>query len=129
MPVDAEAPWDAAALHVRLVEALDRYDITGGIEEIWLAVRRLNQYVEESAPWQLAKDDSRAGELDRALASLIEGVRVIAVLLHPYLPDTVEKLQAALGTDEVDYAAAGFGARRLERVEKVEQLFPRFAPA
>ena len=59
--------------------ALDRYDITGALEEIWVAVRRLNQYVEESAPWQLAKDDARADELDGVLYNLADGLRAIAV--------------------------------------------------
>ncbi len=106
---------------------LDRFEISQALEAIWLRVRRLNAYVAETAPWQLAKDEARADELDRALASLIEGLRVVTVLLTPYLPETVGKLQAALGTDDLDFAAAGFGARRLERVEKVEPLFPRSA--
>jgi len=127
--LDAALAASFEGLPEEVAGLLDRADITPALEAIWQRVRRLNAYVADTEPWQLAKDDSRAGELDRALASLIEGVRVIAVLLHPYLPDTVEKLQAALGTDEVEYAAAGFGARRLERVEKVEPLFPRFAPA
>jgi len=54
-------------------------------------------------------------------------VRVVAVLLAPYLPDAVAKLQSALGDDDISYAAAGYGARRLERVEKVAPLFPRAA--
>src|SRR5436190_1676258 len=127
--LDAALAASFEGLPEEVAGLLDRADITPALEAIWQRVRRLNAYVADTEPWQLAKDDSRAGELDRALASLIEGVRVIAVLLHPYLPDTVEKLQAALGTDEVEYAAAGFGARRLERAEKVEPLFPRFAPA
>jgi methionyl-tRNA synthetase len=118
-----------AGLDEEVADLLDRAEITQALEAIWQRVRRLNAYVAETEPWQLAKDEARAGELDRALASLIEGVRVIAVLLHPYLPETVEKLQAALGADELDYAAAGFGARRLARVEKIEPLFPRFAAA
>src|SRR3954467_6828280 len=97
---------------------LERAEITQALETIWERVRRLNGYVAETAPWQLAKDPERAGELDRALASVIEGVRVVGVLLHPYLPATVAKLQAALGDDELGMEAARFGARRLERVEQ-----------
>ena len=52
---------------------LDRADLTGALDAIWLRVRRLNRYVEEQAPWTLAKDPERAGELDRVLASLAEG--------------------------------------------------------
>ena len=116
-----------AGLPERVAELLDGAEITQALEAIWERVRRLNAYVAETEPWKLAKDPERAADLDRALASVIEGVRVIAVLLAPYLPETVEKLQAALGTTEADYAAAGYGARRLERVEKVVPLFPRAA--
>ena len=106
---------------------LDRAEVTQALEVIWERVRRLNAYVTETEPWQLAKDPERSGELDRALASLIEGVRVIAVLLAPYLPETVDKLQEALGATDVDYAAAGYGTRRLAQVEMVAPLFPRAA--
>jgi len=106
---------------------LDRAEITQALETIWERVRRLNAYAAETEPWLLAKDPQRAADLDRSLASLIEGVRVIAVLLAPYLPDAVARLQVALGDDDITYAAAGYGARRLEHVEKVAPLFPRAA--
>ena len=51
-------------------------------------MRRLNRYVEERAPWQLAKDEARPSELDTTLRSLAEGLRVVTVLLHPYMPET-----------------------------------------
>jgi len=60
---DLQPPWDAAELRAQVVAALDGFEITRALEEIWQLVRRLNQYVEESAPWQLAKDDARADEL------------------------------------------------------------------
>ena len=50
---------------------IDRAELTGALEVIWQRVRRLNRYVEERAPWQLAKDDARAEELDRVLATLV----------------------------------------------------------
>jgi methionyl-tRNA synthetase len=104
---------------------LDRAEITQALEAIWERVRRLNAYVAETEPWKLAKDDEKTAELDRALASVIEGVRVITVLLAPYLPETTEKLAAGLGTDDLAYDAAGCGARRLEQVVQLEPLFPR----
>jgi methionyl-tRNA synthetase len=106
---------------------LDKAEITQALEAIWERVRRLNAYVAETEPWKLAKEPDRAADLDRALASLIEGVRSITVLLAPYLPETADKLAAALGTDDLAYEAAGYGARRLERVEKLAPLFPRAA--
>jgi methionyl-tRNA synthetase len=72
-------------------------------------VRRLNRYVEERAPWQLAKDEAKAGELDQTLRSLAEGLRVVTVLLAPYMPESTAKLLAALGDDRIELSAATFG--------------------
>ncbi len=88
-------------------------------------MRRLNRYVEEQAPWQLAKDDARAGELDRVLRTLAEGLRVVTVLLWPYLPASAERLLGALGAP--DLALAGADARgRTDRARRaIESLFPK----
>ena len=123
--LDPALAADFEGLDAEVAGLLDRADVTQALDAIWQRVRRLNAYVAETAPWQLAKDPDRAGELDRALASVLEGVRVITVLLAPYLPVTVASLQASLGDEELSYASARFGARRLERVEKVAPLFPR----
>jgi len=89
-------------------------------------VRRLNRYVEERAPWQLAKDESKAHELDQTLASLAEGLRAVTVLLLPYIPDTAERLLAALGTPDTSLEAARYGhGARGAKVEKVPPLFPK----
>jgi methionyl-tRNA synthetase len=89
-------------------------------------VRRLNRYVEERAPWQLAKDEAKAAELDQTLRSLAEGLRVVTVLLAPYIPETADKLLRALGSDDESLEGAVFGARRGgARVEKLPPLFPK----
>ena len=62
---------------------IDRAEPTLALELIWQRVRRLNRYVEEQAPWQLAKDPAAADELDQTLASLVEGLRAVNVLLAP----------------------------------------------
>ena len=128
VPVDTEAPWDADGLRVRLVEALDRYDITGGLEEIWLAVRRLNQYVEESAPWQLAKDEARADELTAVLYNLADGLTAIAVAVAPYLPESAPRILEALGqpADDLSLERIRRGtAVAADGIEPSPPLFPR----
>jgi methionyl-tRNA synthetase len=77
---------------------MDRAEPTVALERIWQRVRRLNRYVEEKAPWRLARDPANAGELDRTLTSLVEGLRTVNVMLEPYMPETTEKLRAALGS-------------------------------
>jgi methionyl-tRNA synthetase len=116
---------DFDGLAERVSKLIDEVELTSALDEIWRRVRRLNRYVEERAPWQLAKDPERAGELDRVLGTLTEGLRVVSVLLHPYLPDSTERLLAALGAPDLSFAGASFGAGRVQMVEALEPLFPK----
>jgi methionyl-tRNA synthetase len=88
---------DFAGLSERVAELIDRVELTLALDEIWQRVRRLNRYVEEQAPWVLAKDPARAEDLDRVLGTLIEGLRIVTTLLHPYLPASTGRLLEALG--------------------------------
>jgi methionyl-tRNA synthetase len=116
---------DFAGLGERVAELLDRVELTNALDEIWTRVRRLNRYVEEQAPWQLAKDPARTADLDRVLRTLAEGLRVVSVLLHPYLPEATEKLLAALGAPELSYAGSTFGQGSIRHAQKLEPLFPK----
>ena len=112
-------------LAAEVAERLDVADLTGALDAIWSRVRRLNRYVEESAPWALAKDDARAEDLDRVLASLSDGLRIVCVLLHPWLPPTTDKVLAALGAPSTALADATPGAVALGPVTRLEPLFPK----
>ena len=108
---------------------LDLGEISQALEAVWERVRRLNRYVEEQAPWRLARDPDQARALDSCLAALAEGLRVVTVLLAPYVPDTVQRLLAALGQDDpdalsLDGAHYGSGPRG-RRVSELEPLFPK----
>jgi methionyl-tRNA synthetase len=116
---------DFAGLAERVSLQVDRAELTAALEEIWQRVRRLNRYVEEQAPWQLAKDDARSADLDRVLRSLTEGLRSVTVLLWPYLPDSAERLLAALGAPDLALAGAELGAGRIESVAELDALFPK----
>ena len=116
---------DFEGLPERVCALIDEAEVTAALDEIWQRVRRLNRYVEEQAPWVLAKDEARAGELDVVLASLAEGLRVLTVLLHPWLPESTTTLLGALGSDRLAIEDAQLGAAPLTRVEKVPQLFPK----
>jgi len=116
---------DFAGLTERVSRHVDRAELTAALEEIWQRVRRLNRYVEEQAPWQLAKDDARAPDLDRVLRSLAEGLRSVAVLLWPYVPGSAERILAALGAPDLALAGAVPGAGRIERVGELDALFPK----
>src|SRR5215217_7511388 len=107
---DAALAADFEGLAGEVVELLDRAEITQALERIWQRVRRLNRYVEEQAPWKLAKDPEQAGRLDAVLRSLAEGLRVVTVLLLAYMPETTERLMGALGQDGFELASARYGA-------------------
>jgi methionyl-tRNA synthetase len=125
-PVDDALSNDFDGLREEVSALLDRAEITQALEVVWHRVRRLNRYVEERAPWQAAKDEARAGELDTTLRSLAEGLRVVTVLLHPYMPETTERLLEALGASETGLDAAVFGAEAGGRtVQKLPPLFPK----
>jgi methionyl-tRNA synthetase len=126
VPTETGLAADFAGLAAEVCGLLDRAEISQALEAIWQRVRRLNRYVEEQAPWKLAKDAERAAELDRVLASLAEGLRVVAVLLVPYLPASMAIVLAAIGSREDDLEAAeyrdsGSGAQ----VATIPPLFPK----
>jgi methionyl-tRNA synthetase len=117
---------DFAGLSDDVCDLLDAAEVTAALDLVWQRVRRCNRYVEQRAPWKLAKDASAAHELDVVLASLAEAVRVISVLLAPYLPQATVTLLAALGTPGLALSTANFAARGSgARVQAIEPLFPR----
>src|SRR6201994_1905656 len=88
---------DLEGLPAEVAALMDRAEPTQALDRIWQRVRRLNRYVEERAPWQLARDPATGDQLDQTLASLVEGLRTVTVMLEPYMPATTEKLLGALG--------------------------------
>jgi len=126
--LDAALRDDFAGLTERVSAHLDRAELTAALDEIWQRVRRLNRYVEEQAPWQLAKDGARAEDLDMVLRTLAEGLRSVTVLLWPYLPASAERLLAALGAPDAALASAALGAGAIARVSSIEPLFPKDRP-
>jgi methionyl-tRNA synthetase len=121
---------DFDGLPQQVAELFDRAEPTQALELIWQRVRRLNRYVEERAPWQLARDPAAADQLDQALATLHEGVRAVSVFLHPYMPASVETLLQALDAPSIDFHAAEFAERAAASgavVQPLEPLFPKRA--
>ena len=115
---------DFDGINERVSALLDEAQIGQALEEIWVLVRRLNRYVEESQPWVLAKDEGDAARLDQVLNGLTEGLRVLSLLLHPYLPNSTATLLAALGEPELslrEFASRSGG----QKVERIEPLFPK----
>jgi methionyl-tRNA synthetase len=74
-------------------------------------------------PWKIAKDPDRSAELDAVLYKLAEGLRVVSILLHPWIPDASDKLLTALGEESRDMPR--FGDWEGGKVTKIDPLFPR----
>jgi len=127
---EAEAPPALAAelegLTGAVCSRLDRVEVSGALDDVWQAVRRLNRFVAEETPWKLAKDPEQGARLDSVLYALAEGLRVVSVLLHPYVPASAERLLTALGREDRSIDGARFGsASGGARIGELGQLFPK----
>jgi methionyl-tRNA synthetase len=108
---------------------VDAVDLTPALDEIWQRVKLLNAYVQDEEPWKLSKDESQAERLDTVLYGLAEGLRVVSVLLLPFIPEAAEKLLAALGASDLTLEGARFGSQGGgATLGELGQLFPRVEP-
>jgi methionyl-tRNA synthetase len=115
------------SLREKLVARFDAYDLTGGLEDIWEVVRGLNRHVEATAPWQLAKDETKADELAAVLYDLADGLRAVAIALSPYLPETAPRILGALRQPlDLSLEQVAYGnTADTEGIEAAAPLFPR----
>ena len=127
-PAELKALFDG--LDERVCACLDDTQPTDALEEIWQRVRGLNGYVQEQQPWQLAKDDAQAERLDSVLLGLAEGLRVVSLLLWPFVPAAADRLLDALGVEDRSVQAARFGSvAGGATLGELGQLFPKVEPA
>lgn len=130
-PEDGEVIQMLSALGKTAEEYLDTMQFPLALTEIWKCVSRLNKYIDETAPWILAKSDESRPRLAAVLYTLLEGIRIISVLLRPFMPRTPEKIWAQLGIGDVDGltdwdSASVWGLYPAGiTVQKGEPLFPR----
>jgi len=123
-----ELAGDAAAV-LRDVEAsLRACELQNALIQTWSLVTRANQYVEQTAPFKLAKDPAQAGRLDQVLYNLVESCRIIAVLVSPFLPETAARIyeQLGLGALPKRLAEASWGGlKQGHATGEPAALFPR----
>jgi methionyl-tRNA synthetase len=126
---DEELRLLAAETHARASVALEAWEIGQAFSLTWNLVRRANQYIEQNAPWQLARQPELARRLDTVLYVAAETTRILAVLLAPYIPVASQRILAQLGLEPASHGAweksAHWGGIALERVEPGPVLFPR----
>ena len=116
---------------VKTVEdKMEQLRVGDSIEAIMEVFRRCNKYIDETAPWVLAKDEAQKGRLNTVLYNLLEGIRFGAVLMEPFMPETSARVYEQIGTREISYdSLSSFGAYECNKVtEKPEPLFNRIDP-
>ncbi|WP_280145669.1 methionine--tRNA ligase [Bacillus amyloliquefaciens] len=110
-------------------KAMENMEFSVALSTLWQLISRTNKYIDETAPWVLAKDPEKEKELRSVMYHLAESLRISAVLLQPFLTQTPEKMFAQLGIEDQSLKAwdsiQTFGQLKNTKVKKGEPLFPR----
>ena len=119
----------ATAARQQAEQSLQAWEIGSALNSVWAFVRRVNRYLEQRKPWQLATQDEQAAELDTVLYTAAESLRLVSVLLAPFLPNAANRIADQLGLHAVSATAwkheATWGSRSLSKVVAGPLLFPR----
>ena len=110
-------------------DAMDHMELNQAIKDVWNLIGRANKYIDETAPWILAKDPAQAERLQTVMYNLAEALRIIAILIAPFVPVTAPKIyeQLGLGKPESFFMADAVWGKLATgtKVQKGEPLFPR----
>jgi methionyl-tRNA synthetase len=115
---------------VEVERLMDELQFNLALSEIWKAISRTNKYIDETQPWVLSKDESKKGRLAQVLYNLAESIRIISVLIQPFMPETPEKIWEQLGINDkklVEWDTVKTWGKFPEsaKVNKGPALFPR----
>lgn len=126
--VDKELIAVATGAYGRVRDKMNEYRISDALGEIFAVFKRANKYIDETMPWALAKDESKADRLKTVLYNLAESIIIGTSLLEPFMPDTAGKVAEYFGTDLRNYGAMnkfGLISDGTKVVEKADILFKR----
>ena len=108
---------------------MDQFQFNMALDSIWEIVRRANKYIDEETPWVLAKDPEQKDHLDSVMRNLAESLRIISILIVPFMHTTSERMRDQLGISDVDVvwedAFQFYMLPENTKVHKGDQLFPR----
>lgn len=126
--IDEDLKRIAVGAASKVEEQMDKFAFNMALEEIWILVRRANKYIDEKSPWVLAKDESKKAELDTVMHNLAESIRIISILIHPFMHTTSKEIRKQMGlwyADVVWKNAFTFEMMDGEQVKKGNPIFPR----
>ena len=128
-PIDAELEAMIRETPARYAAQMDNYQLHLALEEVFRLIQRANKYIDENAPWVLARDEAKKPRLASVLYHLLEALRVSLTMLTPFIPASCDKAFAQIGADEEARSwdkADRFGVLpACVSVRKGETLFPR----
>ncbi len=124
---DGELVAMASSLRDKYEEQMEKYAFQNALNEIFKVISRANKYIDENAPWVLAKDEAQKPRLARVLYNLLETVRICAGLLQPFMPDTAAEIGKRLGGADLSWDSLNaFGTLPREAATVAgPALFPR----
>ena len=126
---DCDLKTMASTLRDRYEAEMERFQFQNALEQIFKTIQRANKYIDENAPWTLAKDQGNRARLATVMYNLLETIRICAVLLTPFIPDSAEKIFDQIGACPCCRTwekANVWGSLRPDvTVHKGEALFPR----
>jgi len=128
--LDEELKAVALAMPGKVAAKMDELKVADAIDEIFVLLRRANKYIDETAPWALAKDEANHGRLGTVLYNLLESIRFAAIALEPFLPDTSKRILEQLNAENGGLESLNtFGALAVgSKVGAGEILFARLDP-
>ncbi len=128
-PIDDQLIAMALELRKKCDDAISAYQFSNALTEIWKLIARTNKYIDETTPWALGKDETKRARLAAVIYNLCESLRIVSVLITPFIPETAPKIQAQLGlkADALTYdSASKWGILPDDAIiTKGETLYPR----
>ncbi len=117
----------AAQTKIDAEKELDKLNFSVALTNIWKFVSRTNKYIDETAPWALAKDEAKKARLAAVMYNLCESIRIISILIAPFMPETTVKIREQLGAAaDFEWDECGvFGKEATYTVVKGGIIFPR----
>lgn len=111
----------------KIAKKMETLHVADSLDEIWAVVNRANKYIDETAPWVLAKDEAQKPRLGTVLYNLAETIRIIAALLSPYMPETSQKIASQINADTLSFESTKtFGVTKAGiKVGEAVPLFQR----